>query len=49
MTLQDYAAFKAKYTNVKANEKLPSKSKLLHIAEFKEARFLRAESNSKAF
>lgn len=49
MTLQDYVAFEAKCTNVKANQKLPSKSKLLHIAEFKKARFLRAESNSKAF
>lgn len=47
ITLQDYAAFETKCANLKANKKLPLKSKLLDIAEIKEVR--RTESNSKAF
>lgn len=49
ITLQEYAAFEAKCKNLKTNKKLPSKSKLLEFAEFKEVLILRVESILKAF
>ena len=49
ITLQTDAAFEAKSTDLKANQKFPSKSKLVGMAELKGVRILRADSNLKAF
>ena len=43
--LQKYSVFETTRTNLKVNQKLPSKSKLLDMAKFKEAVILRAASN----
>ena len=45
VTLQKHSVFEATHTNLKVNQKLPSKSKLLDMAKLKEAVILRADSN----
>lgn len=45
VTLQKHSVFEATRTNLKVNQKLPSKSKLLDMAKFKEAVILRADFN----
>lgn len=43
--LQKHSVFETTRTNLKVNQKLPSESKLLDMAKFKEAVILRAASN----